>query len=142
MLEFLFKTRDSRDYEAEIKSLQKIIKNHDEHVYDLNRSNRLTVEGYDSRIEQLKAEHAIALATVEANQENHTYEATKKLREENTRLSIENGNVKAENKVMEAAFKNMGVDVKDMKSILEKMVDGLVSKNTINVIRDGGVTKA
>lgn len=36
---------------------------------------------------------------------------------------------------LEKAFDTLGFDVKDMKSILDKLVDGLIAKNEINIIK-------
>lgn len=37
--------------------------------------------------------------------------------------------------ILEEAFKNIGFDVKDMKSILDKLVEGIVGKNTVNIVK-------
>jgi uncharacterized protein (UPF0335 family) len=46
-----------------------------------------------------------------------------------------NGIQAKEIEVLTKAFENMGFDVKDMKDILNKLVDGIVSKNTVNVLK-------
>lgn len=60
--------------------------------------------------------------------------ATEVLRKEIEKLTIENGSFKKENEILNKAFENLGFDVKDMKGILDKLVDGIVSKNTIQMI--------
>jgi hypothetical protein len=55
--------------------------------------------------------------------------------EENNKIKEENSVLKKEVEILEKAFENMGFDVKDMKEILNKLVDGIVSKNEINVIK-------
>jgi len=50
-------------------------------------------------------------------------------------LQIEKNTATTEAAILNKAFENMGFDVKDMKDILGKLVDGLVSKNEITVIK-------
>lgn len=63
------------------------------------------------------------------------YEKTKELRNANDGLRIENNKLKAETDILKKAFENMGFDVKDMKEILNKLVDGIVSKNTVQLVK-------
>lgn len=76
----------------------------------------------DKRI--LKAEQQIEINKAVSNKEK-----------ENITLSQENAVLKEKVAILEKAFENMGFDVKDMKEILNKLVDGIVSKNTVNVIK-------
>jgi hypothetical protein len=62
-------------------------------------------------------------------------EATKELNAKVQKLELENGNYKKETQILTDAFKNLGFDVKDMKEILNKLVDGIVSKNTIQLVK-------
>ena len=54
---------------------------------------------------------------------------------ENNTLKEENAVLKSKVDILEKAFENMGFDVKDMKEILNKLVDGIVSKNTVNIVK-------
>ena len=58
-----------------------------------------------------------------------------KIAEKLLEQKLEAEKAQAENEILRKAFENMGFDVKDMKSILDKLVEGLISKNEINVIR-------
>lgn len=60
---------------------------------------------------------------------------TKKLNDENQKLIIENNKLKSENNILNKAFKELGFDVKDMKDILNKLVDWVIAKNTVNVVK-------
>lgn len=42
---------------------------------------------------------------------------------------------KSKCEILEEAFKNLGFDVKDMRAILDKLVDGLIAKNQIQLIK-------
>lgn len=63
------------------------------------------------------------------------HEKTKELKEEISKLTTENNNYKKEVEILTKAFENMGFDVKDMKEILNKLVDGIVSKNSIQLVK-------
>lgn len=58
-----------------------------------------------------------------------------KKEEENIKLRGENAVLVERTRILEKAFENLGFDVKDMKAILDKLVDGIVSGNTVNVIK-------
>lgn len=62
-------------------------------------------------------------------------EAIKEKEKENNTLSREKAVLEEKVKILEKAFQNMGFDVKDMKEILNKLVDGIVSKNEINIVK-------
>ena len=57
------------------------------------------------------------------------------IKEQTADLKLKNGVLESENAILKEGFKNMGFDVKDMKSILDKLVEGVISKNEINVIK-------
>src|ERR1035437_1669955 len=61
--------------------------------------------------------------------------AKKDIKEDNAKLKMELNNALKEVSILTKAFENLGFDVKDMKGILDKLVDGIVSKNTINVVK-------
>lgn len=60
---------------------------------------------------------------------------TKRLTDDNRRLTIDNKEQHARVSILTKAFENLGFDVKDMKEILNKLVDGIVSKNTIQLVK-------
>lgn len=61
--------------------------------------------------------------------------ATEESRKKIETLTIENGSLKKENEVLNKAFENLGFDVKDMKEMMGKLVDGIISKNTVQLIK-------
>ena len=67
-------------------------------------------------------------------QELEIKKETSKLQEVITKLTIEKGILDSENKILNKAFENLGFDVSDMKDILDSLVKGLISKNTISLI--------
>jgi hypothetical protein len=79
-------------------------------------------------IDRLKEE-----AKLSKEMQNSLTEA--KIAEKLLEQKLEAEKAKAENQILRKAFENMGFDVKDMKAILDKLVEGLISKNEINVIR-------
>jgi hypothetical protein len=48
-------------------------------------------------------------------------------------MNLNNKTKEAE--ILTKAFENLGFDVKDMKDILNKLVDGIVGKNTVHVVK-------
>ena len=58
-----------------------------------------------------------------------------KFREDNATMLAENARLQSEVSMLNKAFDNLGFDVKDMKEILNKLVDGVVSKNTVNIVK-------
>lgn len=60
-----------------------------------------------------------------------TNELKKKADDETNKRVI----LESEVSMYKSAFENMGFDVKDMKEILNKLVDGIIEKSTINVIK-------
>jgi len=60
---------------------------------------------------------------------------TSSYKKEINSLNIEISTVKKENEILKNAFENMWFDVKDTKEILNKLVDGLIAKNWINIIK-------
>ena len=64
---------------------------------------------------------------------------TCKLTKETSELTILKNKYEDQIAIYREAFSNLGFDVRDMKDILNKLVDGLVTKNTnenkINIIR-------
>ncbi len=98
--------------------------------------------GFDLTIEKLTREreiiaenNKIAMERKGAEVDLLIQKATKKLADENKSLTIENENNKKEVLILTKAFENMGFDVKDMKEILNKLVDGIVSKNQIQLVK-------
>ena len=139
------------------KVMLELKRDHDRNIEDLNRKNlfsledasraarfkyeeqeyktKQVIEKLEGQIEKLESQKA---STVKLSEEEkkifeeglkNKYDAD--LRELTTQKEI------AEQKILylEKAFENLGFDVKDMKDILNKLVDGLVSKNEINIIR-------
>lgn len=132
------------------KVMLELKRDHDRNIEDLNRKNLFSLEDasraarfkYEEQeyktkqvIEKLESQKASIMKLSEEEKKifeeglKNKYDAD--LRELTTQKEI------AEQKILylEKAFENLGFDVKDMKDILNKLVDGLVSKNEINIIR-------
>lgn len=145
-LELKIKTLES-EHKKEMLELKR---DHDRNIEDLNRKNLFSLEDasraarfkYEEQeyktkqvIEKLESQKASIVKLSEEEKKifeeglKNKYDAD--LRELITQKEI------AEQKILylEKAFENLGFDVKDMKDILNKLVDGLVSKNEINIIR-------
>lgn len=118
----------------------------DEMVETHDRQLMIKDVEHQKEIKALKADHAreIKMLTEDFESKERIYKAEEVTRintaiekEKDLRVKAE-ANVEATNKEVEmlrTAFKNLGFDVKDMKDILNKLVDGVVSGNKINVIK-------
>lgn len=118
-------------YLDEITRLQKELKDYkkqvEKDIEEINYEN-------DKNVENIIEDYKIKIERKDQEVENKIHTATKELKEKIEKLTIENNNNKKEVEIMTTAFKNVGFDVKDMKAILDKLVDGVVSKNTIPIV--------
>lgn len=89
----------------------------------------------DKEIENLKADQEIELKRMKLKLDVDVSEATKKIKGDLETTTMERNNLKKECEILNKAFQNLGFDVKDMKDILNKLVDGIVSKNTIQLVK-------
>lgn len=103
---------------------REIYKSHEEEIKALDRQAIHDQEDHQREIDHLKADLAAEVREKVAAAEAK-FQA----------LTIENNNHKKEVEILTTAFKNLGFDVKDMKDILNKLVDGIVSKNIINLVK-------
>lgn len=89
--------------------------------------------------QSLRAENQRALDRVELDKEI----VTQALQNQNIRLSEEKKTLEKEVAILRDAFKVLGYDVKDMKDLLGKLVDGLITKDTVvnNHVTHGDITK-
>lgn len=93
------------------------------------------VKELEHQLKQVKIDFASEKRILEAELKIKINDAVVQKDTENNILKQENAVLKARVEVLEKAFENMGFDVKDMKDILNKLVDGIVSKNTIQLVR-------
>jgi hypothetical protein len=121
--ELLQKASDNK-VDPKVVELETEIQNLKTAALDAERAKRLLIE-----------DHEIALKRKENETDIKISEATAALTKENSDLKIESANFQKEAEILTKAFENMGFDVKDMKDILNKLVDGVVSKNTIQLVK-------
>lgn len=115
-------------------------------VVELNRLHKIELDRVKSeyaddskdkahQIKRLEEDNKIAIYRVKAEQDLVVQKATKTLEDKVQKLTIESEGYKKEKEILTQAFKNLGFDVKDMKEILNKLVDGIVSKNQIQLVK-------
>lgn len=93
-------------------------------IEELNKNNLNLIE-----------DHKILLARKDLEVQNKIDKKTEELSKLVTSLTIEKNNLQKEAEILTKAFQNLGFDVKDMKEILNKLVDGIVSKNSIQLVK-------
>ena len=93
------------------------------------------VKELEQQIKQLRADYESEKRITQNEIKIKINEAVAEKEKENNSLKEKNAVLTEKVSILEKAFENMGFDVKDMKEILNKLVDGIVSKNEINVIK-------
>lgn len=126
-----FNLKEKANNPPEVRTLN--IKLNEERAERRKEIEELT-KNKNKEIEDLKKDQEIILKRKELEIDVKVAEQTKELTTKVGTLTIENGNYKKETEILTNAFKNLGFDVKDMKDILNKLVDGVVSKNQIQLI--------
>lgn len=108
-------------------------------MFDLTRRLRVLEQEnlkLKSVIEESDKVHESEIKILNNEIDTKVNQALKEQTQKVTDLTIENGVLVGKNEMYEKAFENLGFDVKDMKEILYKVVDGLVAKNQIKLIKD------
>jgi len=130
---------NTNELNKRITALEAIIdsnqRSHANEITELERDLSIEKQDHAREIANLKDQHAHETKLAEAAVDLKIREAAEKTKDRMNELVIQNETQKKEIAMYETAFKNLGFDVKDMKEILNKLVDGLVSKNTVNVVK-------
>lgn len=117
---------------AEIESLkEKIVKQENEH----SELVRKITNDHADEITRILNKHSDEKERITQSQDIAIHREVSKISAENTALKISQETLKNKVEMYEAAFKNLGFDVKDMKEILNKLVDGVVAKGTIQLVK-------
>lgn len=111
-----------------IKELQKIIE-------ELNREKELTNLKQEFAVKEAKNLLAEKDRKISELEKENSAKIITAVKENNLDLQQERNTYKARCEILEKAFENLGFDVKDMKDILNKLVDGLIAKNQIQLIK-------
>ena len=89
----------------------------------------------EENVEKIRKQYKDELDRLKANIDveitKKTSSLSKELSESNVKVKI----LEREVEMYTKAFENLGFDVKDMKDILNKLVDGIVSKNQIQLVK-------
>ncbi len=120
--------KNTKEESTEVKRLEGEIER-------LEKLNREDGDDNERRIDNLEKDHEVIMNRKDAEVDVKISAAVKEKDTKIAKLELENGNYKKEVEILTKAFENLGFDVKDMKEILNKLVDGIVSKNTVNVIK-------
>jgi predicted nuclease with TOPRIM domain len=116
------------DLKDKVSDLEKLLEKSD-------KSHAEQVEKFEKQIRVLAEDHVIAMERKQASIDLTVQKATKELNAKVQELTIAKNSAEKEAAMLNKAFENLGFDVKDMKDILNKLVDGVVSKNTIQLVK-------
>ncbi len=120
--------KNTKEESAEVKRLNEVIS-------DMRKVEVEVKKDHEKEIADIAKDHEIILKRKEAELDVKISEKIKEFKDKIAKLELENGNYKKEVEILTKAFENLGFDVKDMKEILNKLVDGIVSKNTIQLVK-------
>lgn len=115
-----------------IDNLERVQKEDDEYY---TREKRRLVENNEYEIAQLVNKHQDELARIVSNQDTVVARNTATLTKQVSELTVKTQTQAKEIEMYTKAFENLGFDVKDMKDILNKLVDGLIAKNEIKLVK-------
>jgi len=104
-------------------------------VVEIKVIDEIKVKELQQEIKQIKKDFESDKKILERELQIKISQAVESKDKEFNVAKQENAVLKKEVDILEKAFENMGFDVKDMKEILNKLVDGIISKNEINVIK-------
>lgn len=131
---FKLKTRIS-ELERELKDSNDDKDYLNDKVNKLEKEIIITEQDHEREISELNKTHEFEKNLAESNKKIEINDLVKAKNDENVLLKNENDVLKKEIEIIEKAFENLGFDVKDMKDILDKLVEGLVAKNEIRLLR-------
>lgn len=120
--------------ECEYKDLCERANNNDYRKSEFKKCEE-DLEITKKELKNVKEDHIISLKRKDDEFDQKVYEAQKGNVEKINKLTMEKNSAEKESEILRSAFKNLGFDVKDMKEILNKLVDGIVSKNKIQLVK-------
>jgi len=127
----MFNNKKINQYEKDINFLKQDIR----HLESTNKSYQNHIDELLKKVKNNEEDTAIILKRKDAEVDVKVSVATKELTKQLAQVTSERDNYKKESEILNKAFENLGFDVKDMKDILNKLVDGIVSKNTIQLVK-------
>lgn len=119
------------------KIISAIERKHDKELSDLDERFRFEREDKARKHNHELEDKAREIQYIKENIDMDIYKATKTQAEKVVKAQNEKEALAKEVEMYKTAFKNLGFDVKDMKEILNKLVDGVVAKNQIQVLPSG-----
>lgn len=115
-----------------IATLERVQSENDEYY---TREKRRLVEKNEYEVAQLVNKHQDELARIVSNEDTTLANKTAILNKQISELTVKTQTQAKEIEMYTKAFENLGFDVKDMKDILNKLVDGLIAKNEIKLVK-------
>jgi hypothetical protein len=123
--EYLILRKEFENLKVEDKEKEIIISELKKDIQDTRREFSLYEEDKERELKNYKRDEHLRMKEL-------TLEKDEKI----VNLTSDNQRLQKEIEYLEKAFSGLGFDVKDMKDILNKLVDGVVSKNEIKLINN------
>lgn len=102
---------------------------------DKNISLEVKNRELSDTVYKLEREHKSEVSILKNELDMRISKEVKVKDDEISKLKQENAVLLKEKEILNKAFENMWFDVKDMKSILDKLVEWIIGKNVVNVIK-------
>ena len=132
----MFGNKYTEEYVDGLRSqIKKLEQEKKEIVIENENNSKNIVNEHEFKLKRLVLEKEIEIKQIESSIDDTVKKQVKDTLEKMTRVEKENAVLVKELEVYTKAFQNMGVDVKDMKEIMQELIKGIVSKNTVSVIK-------
>ena len=126
---------------VKIKTMKELLTGFVTEIKAAIQGERVSEGKYKAQVEGLREDLAESNAEVkkltlemETETKKGVSAVTESTKNENIELKVENAKLNAQNEILNGAFKEMGIDVKSMKEIMDKLVDGLVAGSKVNIL--------
>lgn len=127
----MFTNKKIQDLQNEIRNLKAELDLAKLGAIDSNKNLNIYKEKFDKREREIASERKIA----ENELAMKISQAVQEEKNKNIELEKSLSTAESKNEILEKAFENMGFDVKDMKEIMNKLVEAIVAKSQINLLK-------
>ena len=120
------------------EEMERTIKRQDEYVGKLQKEHEEKMsnlcETQRRQLEKREEDYNSQMKIANNELQMKINEAVEKEKAARMEAEMNLGAAKQEISILRSAFENLGFDVKDMKEILNKLVDGVISKNEVRIL--------
>lgn len=119
----------------EARNAARVASDNMEQMEETVRSLETKIRALEASARETSSDHAREIRDLKSVNDTVVREQTNSLSQELSDAKAARQVAEKEIAIYRAAFENLGFDVKDMKEILNKLVDGLIAKQQIQLIK-------